>query len=108
MHIVLVSNAPSTHVYTILYYDVHITLTLHNDIHSVIPGSSMDFVGGFTGVYSCCTPLDVHDHEDPLITDNNSLRTEPLFTGIKFYTIQVQCISFIDGGHPSDYWRPQD
>ena len=117
MHIVLVSNAPSkslfVHVqiiieieYFILYYDIHTTLTLHNDIHSAIPGNSMDCVVGYTGVYSCCTPLDVHDYEDPLITDHNSLRTEPLYTGMKFYTIQVQCISFIDSGHPSDYWRP--
>ena len=85
-------------------------LTLHNDIHSAVSGSSMDCMGGFTGIYSCCTPLDVHDLEDPLITDHNSLRTQPHYIGIRFYniTIQVQCISFIEGGHPSDYWRPED
>ena len=96
MHIVLVSNALSTQIFFVYVhilpytcYDVHMTLTLHNDIHSVIPGNFMDDVGGYTGVYSCCTPLDVHDHEDPLITDHNSLRTEPLYAGITFYTIQV-------------------
>ena len=91
-------------------HDKHamLILTLHSDIHSAVPGSSMDCMGGFTGVYSCCTPLDVHDHKTHLITDYNSLRTEPLYSGIKFHTIQVQCISFIDGGHSSDYWRPED
>ena len=64
-------------------------LTLHNDIHSAVPGISIGFVGGFTGVYSCSTSLDIRDHEDSLTTDHNSLRTEPLYTGMKFYTIQV-------------------
>ena len=88
------------------------TLTLHCDVHSAVYGRSMDVVGGCTGVYSCCTPLDVHDHEDLLITDHNSLRTQPSNTGMRFcircITIQIQCVSFIDGGHSSDYWRPDD
>ena len=80
---IIIRNRPSLYIHAIT------TLTLHNDIHSVISGNSMDEVGGCTGVYSCCTPLDVHDHEDPLITDHNSPRTQPLYTGIKVYTIQV-------------------
>ena len=44
-------------------------------------------------------------------TDHNTLRTEPLQTGkrsgVRCITIQVKCISFIEGGHPSDYWRSE-
>ena len=68
-------------------------------------------MGGYTGVYSCCTPLDVHDLKNSLITDHNSFRTEPLHTGtrsgVRCITIQVQCVSFIEGGHPSVYWWPE-
>ena len=88
------------------------TLTLHNDIHSAVHGSSIEWVGGCTGVYSCCTPLDVHDLKNPSITDINCLRTQPLHTGVRngvrCITIQVKCISFIEGGVPSDYWRSED
>ena len=69
-------------------------------------------MGGYTGVCSFCTPLDVHDLKAPLITDHNSLRTQPRYSGtrsgVRCITIQVQCTSFIEDGHPSDYWRPED
>ena len=106
MHIFLILPSHKSlfvHVVIIIHIHTVMTLTLYNDIDSAVPGSSMDFVCGFTGVYSCCTSLDVHDHEDPLITNHNSLRTEPRYIGIRGITIQVQCISFIEGGHPSDY-----
>ena len=68
-------------------------------------------MGGLTGVYSCRTPLDVHGLKNPLITEHNPLRTEPLHTGtrsgVRRITIQVQCVSFIEDGHPSGYWWPE-
>ena len=87
---------------------LHCTVTL---LFMVAPWS--DYADGYTGVYSCYTPLDIHNLKDPLITEHNSLRTQPLYietktrSGVICITIQVQCIFFIEGGIPSDYWRPE-
>ena len=96
-------------------YILHLTLTLHSDIHScTVYSSSSDEAEDYTGVCSCCTLLYVHDLKGPLITDHNSLRTQPLHRetntriGVRCNTIQVKCISFIEGGIPSDYWKPED
>ena len=90
----------------------YLTLTLHSDIHRDVNGSSREWVGGYTGVYSFCTPMDICDLKNPLITDHNSLRTQPLYSGtmcgVRCITIQVQCVSFAEGGVPSDYWRPEN
>ena len=105
----------SLRTHTCFYnYMLHLTLTVHNDIHSTACGSSREWAGGYTGVYSCSTLLDIHDLKGPLITDHNTTRTEPLHnstntrSGVRCITIQVQCISFIEDGIPSDYWRPED
>ena len=104
---------PPPHVlctFFIIIINYTMALTLHSDIHSAVDGSSRQWIGGYTGVCSCSTPLNVHDHEE-LITDTNSLRTQPLHTGtrsgVRCITIQVQCVSFIEDGVPSDYWGPE-
>ena len=86
-----------------------VTLTLYSDIHT--PGCFKYIIslGSYTGVYSCCTPLDVHYLKDTLLTDYNSLRTQPLYiignrSQSSRITIQVKCISFIESGIPRDYY----
>ena len=89
-----------------------LTLTLHSDICGAVHCSSSDWVGGYTGVCSFCIPMDVHDLKDPLSTNHSSLRTEPLHIGtrseVRCITIQIQCVSFVEGSISSDYWRPEN
>ena len=56
--------------------------------------------------------MDICDLQNPPITEHNSLRTQSLYSGtgsgVRCITIQVQCVSFAEGGVSSDYWRPED